>query len=333
MDRNSDREESPVRGAEEPEAPAPHAGPNAAEYDSDSVFVSDPEDLGAAAPAPVDDPEPRRQRQPEVHHHQHRHCPTCSCPQFDREELATRREVRQLERSLSRVVSHQEELVSSLDRMVTSFAELAFAERDNAAPVGRDQRTRRDRRDTSGERARGQRRRSQWEPVQVISPIRYPQRGADRRRNNRGQYAPNRPSSPEQGWAARTPERPDRSLRQELDISPSSPSRIALNLRAQYPQFSAAQRRSTRNFLLEVLVHVREQHQTHSSDAGWAAYLTRLTLFSPYTSEEQVHLVWQLAFEQPPHAHFRSLWNRGIELLRAALPEDNYQGRADLIRF
>ena len=318
MDRYSNREESPERGAEGPEPSALPDEPVAAESDSESVFVSDDE-LGAAAPAPVDDPEPSCQGQ------QHRHCPTCTCFQPDFEEFATRQEVGRLEGSLVRVVEHQEELVSSLERLVTTFSDFAINDRAHAR---RQEQRARYRRDTSGERHRERRRQSRWEPVHVLSPARDRQRPDYHRRDSPDNRGPSRFDA-----HPRRPERPPLSLRQELNVSPSSVSRIGIRMRETYPQFTAAARRNTRNYLLEIVINIREADQNRDSDAGWDRLLTYLRNFSPYTTEEQARLAWQLAFEQPPYAHFRSLWNRGLELLRAALPEDNYVSPADLIRF
>ena len=148
------------------------------------------------------------------------------------------------------------------------------------------------------------------------------------------QDSPNNRPGPSR-WAASSPrsKRPPLTLRQKLDVSPSSVTKIGSYLQETYPQFSATTRRNTRNFLLKALIQVRELHPIRNSDAGWARLLAYLTNFGPYSTEDKVHLAWQLAFEQPPYAHFRSLWNRGLEHLRAALPEDNNISSADLIRF
>ena len=367
MDHNPNREEVPERGAEGPE-PTPPQEEEGAVGGSDSTYVSDAEDFisaaaPATAPAAAADPTQHvgydRYWDTEVHHYHHRHCSGRECPPEDEEGQLTRRDFRQLEATLDRVVHNQERLCRSLGQVSSLVSDVLEAQPPRPGcrcgrgdcPRGRRQSPSDNRRRRSPSRGTADRSRSRWEPIQVLSPVRRRRESPERRRqaspvHHRRQspvqylrlpqglsVSPAQPTSPPLGQLL-FPQGSNNQPPRSFHLSPSgSPSTLGSTVRQAFPQFTEEQKRRTRNLLLRQLISLRLLYPNLSSVGGWRHFVRSLRFLGTYDTEADISLAWNIAFEQQTHAHFISLWNREPEVLRPYLPRQESTERQDLIHF
>ena len=192
-----------------------------------------------------------------------------------------------------------------------------------------------------------------WEPIRVLSPVR--SRGSARRspatnRRTPRTSSPNpqpTPSSPCQARAEPHP-RPraanscqrveaEAALTALATVDPvpptASPSRLRARLANDFGHFSPGTRRNTRRFFFFELLRIRERFPEASVDAGWSRLVARLRSSGFYATEDDVNRAWMIAFEEPPQAHFRRLYQTELEVLRSHLPASFRTLPENLIRF
>ena len=302
----------------------------------------------------------------EVHHYHHQHCPNSDCSSTPAPASSGRlgAEIRRMRRTISQVVESQERLTRACETVLdTTVSTLSLLQAIGPCRCHRRGRV-------LGQTAQGlrtpesppQRRGgwSEWFEVDTLSPVRQrtrsrasspppglreaasgpppsvnpPQAHA---RSQLGREPPRRSSTPlplprDSSPPSREPTPPPPE-RRSVRLSPTSPSSLGRHLRATHPQVSDTHRRNTRDYLFGHLVRVRELNPTISSDGGWDRFVSRVNRAGVYETEEDIKRAWQLAFEQPVHGHFRSLWLRRFEDLRSALPETWSIRPSNLIRF
>lgn len=299
----------------------------------------------------------------EVHHYHHQHCPNqeCSAEHHTPQSIAQLNvDIQGLRTDINQAFYTQGLVLRTFENVVGAFTSALNSFRENAGASGCHNCTgppppRGRRPSNSSPRRRAQQRGgwTDWEPVEVRSPVRgrnaarprssppSPQRAAS---SLSARIAPlsiqgpsRRPSSPppqqHQGSPPPRSPIPTPRVRTPVRLSPTSPSRLGSHLRSANPRVTEHNRRSTRNYLFGHLVRTRELNPNVHREGGWRRFVIRVNRAGIYETEEEVKRAWHTAFEQYAHGHFGSLWNRSLEDLRAALSDAESVSPLDLILF
>ena len=307
-----------------------------------------------------------------IHHYHHQHCPTVGCVAAAAARANESSSVAGAVGGSAQRDVDRERIGRRLENLEAQHRRVSYAVEGYAAQLRRERQRRersrarfsdwepievaRDSRDSArGYRVRSpsSRRRSLLEgarrhsPIQQFHPRRSPLRGA----SSPGRRSPSpvrrvSPGSCSRRVVRRSPSPVGRSTPRVVRapspcwrslFSPTrSPSALSAYIANTHDRCSSRVRRNTRDYFISQVVRIRETHPDWNADRGWTCLVQRALAAGYYEASTQVSRAWLIAFSQPTHAHFRSIWGRDIEQLRNALPRQTPSfdfDRDELVRF